>query len=294
MNRTTFFGTQKPLGVSPAEQMLIERSFSFAQAAHTGQTRRSGESYFSHPLGIADVLWERFHDVSMTAAALLHDVIEDCHNVSRKKIYEEFGEEIGFMVDAVTKTCSDFYSQPSITYTDKIEKLLWAGMHDTRVFLLKLADREDNLKSLQALKDHKQIRMTFETHAIYTPLSELLHYNDTSLSSDEMGTKFWEQIPKQYKKEPLALKKNLISKAFEQFDHTLYDLIYSDSTSPLWSISDWDTYEQITKNEELSKNVQFLTVKGNKDSFQAFFQFKKGVFIPGTKFNVSGYRGKAC
>ena len=155
---------------------LVSRAFIFASKAHEGQLRKTGEPYYTHPLAVAQVLHEKFHDEVLTTAALLHDTVEDC-SVNIEDIYKDFGDEVGFLVDALSKNLLTFYKEKTSTdFADKIERLLYAGMKDVRVFLLKIADREHNLLTLKYLKDKKQVRVAFETQAIFSPLSRLLMY----------------------------------------------------------------------------------------------------------------------
>ena len=157
MEPKNFLEKIEELEITNQEKELLKKGYFFAKEAHKHQTRKTGDPYFIHPLEVSIDLWKRYKNVELTCAGFLHDIIEDCPDISREDIYKEFGENIGFLVDAVTKTKFDFLNE-TIKFSDKLERFLWAAMRDIRVFLLKLADRDNNLKTLSALKDQKQIK----------------------------------------------------------------------------------------------------------------------------------------
>ena len=120
---------------SVEEQDKISKAFSFAKEAHGDQKRKSGEWYFIHPISVALSLVP-YKDFELVIAALLHDTVEDCPEVSMKNIYEMFGSWVGFLVDSVTKNQNQFYLCDDIEFTDSSRRFLWAGMQDVRCFLL--------------------------------------------------------------------------------------------------------------------------------------------------------------
>src|SRR5258708_4713856 len=130
-----------PHKFSPQERDILLKAFEFAQKAHYGQKRKSGENYIIHVKEAAIILGQLFPDAATLAATLLHDVPEDT-NVSLKEIKEKFGEEIAELIDGVTqlgrvrlKDGKDKY------YVENLRKLFIATSQDIRVILIKLADR---------------------------------------------------------------------------------------------------------------------------------------------------------
>lgn len=272
----------------PSEVKLCERAAEFAERAHGAQQRKSGELYITHPIAAAQRLWDLYCDPDMTAAALLHDVVEDTA-VTRDEVYHEFGDMVGFMVDAVSKGFTDFQLFPKDPLPDRIERLLWASMQDVRVLLVKLADREHNLATLHSLPDHKQVRMSFETQAIYTPLRAILRYGTPQSTTDA------QKLLQAYLKErnittPVAFKRALIGTAFANVDEQLFDSYYKDTGSIVWTLESYDQYAAITDHPTLSQEVQFLRVDGGADYFRAYFTFHKGAVLEHASMQAGYYR----
>lgn len=272
------------------QQAIIMPAFEFAREHHHGQTRKSGEPYIVHPVGIALRLSEKYGDPVMVAAALLHDTVEDCATVDMNVLYETFGEEIGFLVDSLTKCETSFHTHPNIVIKDRIERLLWAGMQDVRVLLLKIADRENNLSTIKNLKENKQVRMAFETQAIYKPLKKILQY-DQDVSVDDVRSAFHTFLADHDITNQKKLKDVLVQDSFTNIDSDMFGLVYQDSKSIVWKITNKETFKRICENESLKDMVRFLTVEGNGNWFRATFQFIKGVVIDDNiKIGISSYR----
>ena len=144
----------------------IEYALSFASECHKGQVRESGEPYITHPIATAETLIDLGMDPACICAALLHDVVEDtaCDGTTLKK---KFGEEIYTLVEAVTKLSklkSKFSSRVE-EQAENLRKLFFAISLDLRVLFIKLADRLHNMRTLDALKPEKQLRIARETLA---------------------------------------------------------------------------------------------------------------------------------
>ncbi len=167
-----------PKSYSPQDQVLVHRAYEFADEAHAGQRRKSGEPYIIHPEAVASILADLRLDARTVAAALLHDVAEDtAHKVPA--LVEEFGPEVASMVDGVTKleSISDMASYPADSRDPKVEsfrKMLLAMVNDVRVVLIKLADRLHNMRTLGAMPPAKQQRISRETLDVYAPLASVL------------------------------------------------------------------------------------------------------------------------
>ncbi|MEE2884852.1 MAG: bifunctional (p)ppGpp synthetase/guanosine-3',5'-bis(diphosphate) 3'-pyrophosphohydrolase [Chloroflexota bacterium] len=169
----------------PEERIsVIDEAYRFAEKAHHGQLRLSGEPFIDHPLQTALFLAELKLDASALSAAILHDVIEDCH-VSTKEIEHRFGSEIAGLVDGVTKLTKtelltekfDFElsdSADSLAHAASVRKMLVTMSEDIRVVLIKLSDRLHNMRTLKSLPKDRRIVIAQETLDIYAPLAHRL------------------------------------------------------------------------------------------------------------------------
>lgn len=152
-----------------ADFSLIKRAYDFAAKAHENQKRKSGEPYIVHPLAVATTLSRLKLNSKTIAAGLLHDVPDDTP-ISMEEISKEFGEEISFMVDGVSKLGQIKYHGAE-GQAVKLRKMFLAMAKDIRVVLIKLADRLHNLRTLQYLPENKQKRIAMEALEIYAPLA---------------------------------------------------------------------------------------------------------------------------
>jgi GTP pyrophosphokinase len=168
----------------PEKIAVIERAYEFALKAHQGQNRKSGEPYIEHPLHVAMILVNLQLDASSLAAALLHDVEENC-DIPNSEIAEKFGPEIAKLVDATTKlgklslqtneeTTRRGSALSGDSQAENLRKMLVAMAEDLRVVFIKLADRLHNMRTLQALTPEQQLRISRETLDIYAPLAHRL------------------------------------------------------------------------------------------------------------------------
>ncbi len=170
----------------PEEKIsVVEDAYQFAERAHSGQLRRSGEPFIEHPIQTALLLADLKLDANALAAALLHDVLEDC-DVCSEELEDRFGGEIAKLVDGVTKlTQAELLSeersqlqrpQNSDRFAEAatIRKMIVAMAEDIRVVLIKLADRLHNMRTLNFLSSERQIAIAQETLDIYSPLAHRL------------------------------------------------------------------------------------------------------------------------
>lgn len=157
-----------------ADVALVEKAYHFAEKAHEGQKRKSGEPYFTHPMIVAGILAKLMLDPPTIAAGLLHDTVEDCENVTLDVINKEFGPEVALLVDGVTKLKRLDFSSRVEQQAESIRKMILAMSKDIRVVLIKLADRTHNMRTLKAQSPESQRRIAQETLDIYAPLAHRL------------------------------------------------------------------------------------------------------------------------
>ena len=148
----------------------IARAYEFAQQMHDGQSRHSGEPYFSHPVAVAAILTEQRLDDATIITALLHDTIEDT-KANYDKVTELFGDEVAKLVDGVTKLTNLQLSSRETKQAENFRKLFMAMSKDLRVILVKLADRLHNMRTIKAMRPEKQVQKARETMDIYAPLA---------------------------------------------------------------------------------------------------------------------------
>jgi len=152
---------------------LIEKAYYYAQKAHAGQKRISGEPYIVHPVEVALILTEIEMDTASICAALLHDVIEDT-DMGYNAVVNEFGEEIALLVDGVTKLSRINFKSKEDAQAENLRKMFLAMAKDIRVILIKLADRLHNMRTLEYQSERKQKEIALETMEIFAPLAHRL------------------------------------------------------------------------------------------------------------------------
>ena len=156
----------------PVDDMdVVRRAYQFAEKAHAGQKRKSGEPYFSHPCAVAVILADLMLDGTTVAAGLLHDCVEDCEGITPEVIGQEFGQEVELLVDGVTKLNQLNFSSREEAQAETLRKMFLAMAKDIRVVLIKLADRLHNMRTLRYQKPERQIPIARETLDIYAPLA---------------------------------------------------------------------------------------------------------------------------
>lgn len=167
------------------EIMLIERAFKFAFEAHKNQKRLSGEPYFTHPLSLSKNIVALNFDARTVSAAFLHDVVED-GEIPLKIIKKNFGEEVAFLVDGVTKVNAIKYKgiERSI---ESIKKMFLAVAQDIRVVILKLYDRMHNMETLYVHSPEKQKRIAVETLDIYSSIADRLGMGDLKAKLEDLA-----------------------------------------------------------------------------------------------------------
>lgn len=169
-----------------ADELMLNRAYVYAMKAHGNQRRASGDPYFSHPLEVAAILANLKLDDATIAAALLHDTIEDTET-TRAEIDELFGEEIGTLVDGLTKIRKLDLASKRVEQAENFRKLLIAISSDIRVLLVKLADRLHNMRTLEYMKPHKRKAIAQETIEIYAPLAGRMGIHEIKEELEELA-----------------------------------------------------------------------------------------------------------
>lgn len=178
---------------SKAEVALLEKAFTTAETAHTGQLRKSGDPYITHPVAVAEILAELGLDIPTIAAALLHDTVEDTP-YSLAEVKRDFGDEVAGLVDGVTKL--DKLSYGPNAEAETVRKMVVAMSRDIRVLVIKLCDRLHNARTWQYVSIESAQRKARETIDIYAPLANRLGMNAIKWELEDLSFKTLE--PKKY------------------------------------------------------------------------------------------------
>ncbi len=164
--------------MNPADIESVRQAYRFADQAHLGQLRNSGEPYITHPIAVAQQCAEWKLDAQALMAALLHDAIEDC-GVTKAELIERFGAPVAELVDGLTKLERLEFNTREENQAESFRKMLLAMARDVRVILIKLADRTHNMRTLGDAPRAKWIRISRETLDIYAPIAHRLGLNTT-------------------------------------------------------------------------------------------------------------------
>ncbi|MDM0113915.1 bifunctional (p)ppGpp synthetase/guanosine-3',5'-bis(diphosphate) 3'-pyrophosphohydrolase [Variovorax sp. J22R133] len=165
---------------------LVRRAYRFADEAHLGQLRNSGEPYITHPIAVAQQCAEWKLDAQALMAALLHDAIEDC-GVTKSELIERFGAPVAELVDGLTKLDKLQFNTREENQAESFRKMLLAMARDVRVILIKLADRTHNMRTLNDAPREKWGRISNETLEIYAPIAHRLGLNQTYRELQELS-----------------------------------------------------------------------------------------------------------
>jgi len=223
---------------------LVRRAYVYAEDAHGQQKRVSGEPYFTHPVAVAMLIAELGMDPATIAATLLHDVPEDTEKTT-DDISQQFGDEIGRLVEGVTKLGRLQGQSRDMHQAENIRKMFMAMADDLRVVVIKLCDRLHNMRTLAPLPPEKQQRIALQTMEIYAPLAHRLGIWQIKWELEDLAFKYLE--PEQYKElaEQLAARRQVRERYIEQAMKTLASELeksgiraeLSGRAKHLWSIS---------------------------------------------------------
>jgi GTP pyrophosphokinase len=181
-------------GLTPDKARLVREAYSFAEICHSGQMRESGDPYIVHPIDAAMTVAQLGMDGSTIAAALLHDVIEDC-GVTSETLSESFGPDVARLVDGVTKLNRLRFARTDDVLddagqADNLRKMFLAMAEDPRVVLIKLADRLHNMRTLEPLSRQRQQRIARETMEIHAPLARRLGFGAITRELEDLAFRY--------------------------------------------------------------------------------------------------------
>jgi len=177
--------TEKLGYLSKAELKLVREAYKFADAAHLGQFRASGQPYITHPIAVAGLCADWKLDAQAIMAALMHDTIED-QGVTKTELIEKFGAPTADLVDGLTKLDKLQFNTREEGQAESFRKMLLAMARDVRVILIKLADRLHNMRTMGAMVADKRQRIARETLDIYAPIAHRLGLNQSYRELQEL------------------------------------------------------------------------------------------------------------
>jgi len=197
---------ERHLGGQESSAKPFWKALSFAVEAHSGQRRKSGEAYVSHPCEVARIMVEEFgvNDPETLAAAILHDTVEDVEGVTSELIGEMFGRNVEAMVDGCTKVAN--FSGDRQSFYSKVHKKLFSGAAARmEIMLIKLADRLHNLRTMKSMPKHKRQKIADETLAVYAPMAKVMGLFE--LKRELYDLALINKFPRQSQKIRAAIKK---------------------------------------------------------------------------------------
>ena len=222
---------------------LLALAFQYSQEKHEGQKRASGEDYITHCVEVARILSEIHLDTVSVAASLLHDVVEDT-GTSIDEIHREFGEEIGMIVDGLTKLARFEFGSMAERQVETYRKLLLSMAKDARVILVKLADRLHNMRTLEHVSPAQRERIAIETREIYAPLAHRLGVARVKWELEDLAFKHLEpdayrklaRKVRQSRKERESLIRQMEEPLVEELRAAGIECVVTGRPKHLWSI----------------------------------------------------------
>ena len=174
-----------------ADTLLLDKAYALAQSAHNGQKRKSGEPFVVHPVAVATMLADMDMDLATVIAGMLHDTVEDT-DVTLDTIAEQFGSDIAYLVDGVTKLKHIPMTTKEELQAENLRKMFLSMASDIRVIVIKLVDRLHNMRTLQYVNTDSQITKARETLEIYTPLAHRLGMTKIKWELEDLCFKYLE------------------------------------------------------------------------------------------------------
>ena len=164
---------------------LVKKAHLIAEKAHSGQFRKSGEPYITHPLSVALILAELKLDFYCIVAAILHDCIEDT-SVTKDEVRDQFGEEVAHIVEGVSKLTNLEFTSSTQKQAQNFQKLILAMSKDMRVMIIKLADRLHNMRTIDSMDKEKIIQKAKETSELHAPIAKRLGLHSIGVELDDI------------------------------------------------------------------------------------------------------------
>lgn len=229
----------------PSETELVQLAYDFADNAHKGQVRRSGESYILHPLITACILAQMQIEINIVIAALLHDVPEDTE-VTLEEIEKNFGSDIANMVRGITKLGKIKYRGVE-RYIENLRKMFIAMAEDVRVMIIKFADRIHNLATLEALPEKKRFRVALESLEIYAPIAHRLGMGEFKGLLEDLSFPY--VYPKEYKKTK-EIRDKILAEKSEYLDKVI----------------------ELTKKELNNFKIKYISIHGREKQIYSLYQ----------------------
>ncbi|MFD0962365.1 RelA/SpoT family protein [Paenibacillus chungangensis] len=242
----------------------IREAYDFAERAHHGQVRKSGEPYILHPVTVAEILVDMGMDVVTIIAALLHDVVEDT-TVNLETVKEKFGETCAMLVDGVTKLEKIRFQSKEEQQNENYRKMFVAMAQDIRVILIKLADRLHNMRTLKYQSEDSQRRIAYETLEIFCPIAHRLGISAIKWEMEDIALRYLN--PQQYYRIANLMKKkraereqfidNVISQITEKLEDMGIQGDISGRPKHLYSI-----YKKMTtRNKQFNEIYDLLAIR---------------------------------
>ncbi|MCK5767773.1 MAG: bifunctional (p)ppGpp synthetase/guanosine-3',5'-bis(diphosphate) 3'-pyrophosphohydrolase, partial [Candidatus Atribacteria bacterium] len=199
---------------------MVKKAYRFSSISHKDQKRYSGERYISHLLGVAKILSDLELDVIAITAGILHDIIEDT-GTELTEIEKEFGQEVAMLVNGVTKLSKISFKTQQEQQAESFRKMFLAMAEDVRVILIKLADRLNNMRTLQYLPPHKKIRISRETLEIYVPIANRLGISRVQWELEDLSLRYLEPVKYRAIVDKLAKNRREREKAIDLIKDTI-------------------------------------------------------------------------
>lgn len=237
---------------------LIKKAYKYALKAHLEQKRYSGEPYTSHLLEVAKILADLELDMITIAAGILHDIIEDT-DTPLSTIKEEFGEEISMLVNGVTKLSKISFKTREEQQAENFRKMFLAMAEDVRVILIKLADRLNNMRTLQYIPSHKRLKTAQETLEIYVPIANRLGISRIQWEMEDLSLRYLE--PTKYKEVVNRIAKNRLER--ESYVESIKEIIKKE-------IHKVSIEAEIQGRPKNIYSIYKKMEKGKKDFFQIY------------------------
>ena len=230
-------------GTTEESMKMIRRAFEFAREAHQGVRRKSGEPYILHPLAVAKIAVKEIGLGTKSAvAALLHDVVEDT-DYTVEDIANLFGPKIASLVDGLTKI-SEVMGSNTTKQAESFRKMILTLADDVRVILIKIADRLHNMRTLDSMPEHKQVKIASETLSIYAPLAHRMGLHAIKTELEDLSLKYenpveYQELEKRihdYRDEHTGLYQQFIAPIRERLTESGYRYDITARTKSVYSV----------------------------------------------------------